>query len=372
MTRRWRRTEAVALVALLFAATDAAAFKLHPHATTTESKVRYLEQSRWVTLLDRAAGWITDHFSTPVHEEITHRIWGCDGDDAATCLAPLPLGHFAPPAVLYGVQWNDDPPFALTSTRTKECPLNTTIRLPNYSKCWVTLFKDADKRARGGEHFDYRSDAALIYRVHFGDMQFLHAMASWDGEKVMDTKARIMAWAEFAYATAIGKISASTPISAVQVPAIPLLFAGKGYGVESLFSRGLPEYRSQIEQVALGSLMHIVEDSFARGHVARDEPTGEACPAYPQVKRAGRVLAFHAFNQQDQRKHAAADSPGAFQAHFISQAPNVVDVGRALKSLYESKAPWELVRSVLDQCVFEVAAEDLDMPAGPGADFRRD
>jgi hypothetical protein len=46
-----------------------------------------------------------------------------------------------------------------------------------------------------------------------------------------------------------------------------------------------------------------------------------------------------------------------------------VDVGRALKALYDARKPWPDVQSFLDQCVFEVDKDDLDKPAGPGDKF---
>jgi hypothetical protein len=140
--------------------------------------------------------------------------------------------------------------------------------------------------------------------------------------------------------------------------------------VENLFTRGVPEYR--VDKVALGSLMHVIEDSFAKGHVTRDEPTGESCPAYPQLKKAGRVLAFHSFSHQDPTRHGDFDSRKAFEAQLISQIPHVVAVGRALKVMYDKRRPWDEVESLLDKCVFEVSKDDLDRPAGPGANFRKD
>ena len=356
----------------LMGSNEALAYKLRPHATSTENRIRYLEQSRLVTFLDSMAGWITEHFTSAVHEEITHRIWGCEGGGAGACVNPLPYGKYAPRSILFGVQWNDNPPFALTSTHTKDCPVNTTIRLPNYSKCWITLFEDARTRAADGHHFDHRSDVALLYRVHFGDMQFLHAMASWDGEKMEDTKAKIMMWAELTYATAIGRIPPEKTVSNVEVKGIPRLFKGKGYSIENLFTRGVPEHRSRVGQVAMGSLLHVIEDSFAKGHVARDEPTGAPCSTYPKMKKAGRVLEFYSFSQQNQDKHGQADSRESLAAHLISQTPNVVDVGRALRSMYDSRRPWAEVSSFLSQCVFEIEEDDLDRPAGPGENFKKD
>jgi len=71
------------------------------------------------------------------------------------------------------------------------------------------LFGDAEKNA-ARQHFRARptgSQYALIYRVHFGDMQFLHSMGSWDGELARDTKSRVMIWAEFTYRFAKGEIA---------------------------------------------------------------------------------------------------------------------------------------------------------------------
>jgi hypothetical protein len=375
MTRRQAWLVAACLASSsLWGVADARAFKLRPYATATENRVGYLEARRLDSLFDAVARWVVGHFTSAVHEEITHRIWGCDAAaaDGDACLAPVPLGRHAPPAVLFGVQWNDNPPFALTATGAKDCPVNTTIRLPNYSKCWVTLFTHASKEAQRGRHFDHRADVALLYRVHFGDMQFLHAMASWDGETMGDTKARILMWAEFAYRTARGEIAPALAVSNVPVTGIPRLFGARGYSVENLFTRGVPEYRSGVDKVALGSLMHLVQDSFARGHVARDEPTGEACPADPRIKKAGRVLAFNSFNQQDGEKHDTADSRRAFEAQLISQTPSVVDVGRALRGMHAAGTAWADVRTYLDRCVFEVWDDDLDRPAGAGAGFEKD
>jgi len=369
---RRRFSCAILAVACLVQVGDVLAFKLLPHATSAENRVRYLEASRLDTLFDSMASWVSDQFTVPVHEEITHRIWGCDGKVAKDCLAPMPNGRFAPPALLFGVQWNDNPPFALTSTNTDSCPVEVTIRLPNYSKCWVTLFSDASKRAARGEHFDHRSNVALLYRVHFGDMQFLHSMASWDGELMRDTKARILTWAEFAYRTATGDIDPGTAVSNTPLTGISRLFKGKGYSVQTLFTRGTPEYQHKVPEVALGSLLHMVEDSFAKGHVAREEAPGAPCPANPAAQKAGRVVAFRSFTNQDQRKHGEKDSRNALEAGLVSSPDwNVVTVGRALKAMHAARKPWAEVRAYLDQCVFEVDDDDLDIAAGPGQEFEK-
>jgi hypothetical protein len=48
------------------------------------------------------------HFTHPVHEEITHRIYDCDADGEYCADVDI---EFAPQQVLYGVRWNDVKPY---------------------------------------------------------------------------------------------------------------------------------------------------------------------------------------------------------------------------------------------------------------------
>lgn len=361
------------VTALMFAVamlihTGALAFKLQPTGTEEEVTVAALENGtpRWLRSVTR---WTIDFFSDPVHEELTNRIWGCDArpEDRQTCVSWS--GQVAP--LIYGVQWNDNPPFAVTSTRVPQCRLNETIRLPDRQpNCWRILFYDAKKHARGIERYDRRSRKALIYRVHFGDMQFLHSMASWDGESMEDTKSRIMMWAEFTYKTALGEIPPTTPVNEVPVEGVKRLFSGNGYDVKILFTRGVPRYRRNIPLVAFGSLMHMIEDSFSKSHVTR-EPPSSTCPVILSTTKAGRVLEFHAYNRQDPDKHSDADSRNGLEIGLIEREMIAVTVGRKLKEMFDGRQTWEVVRAYLDQCVYEVKNDDLDKAAGPGRNFVR-
>lgn len=347
----------------------AMAFKLRPSGTPTEGRVGALESGTFGRFAGRLAAWVLDHFATPVHEEITNRVWGCDAEpqDRKTC------GSFpaTPAAVLYGVQWNDNPPFALDKTTSSVCKTQQTIRLPvQQPQCWLELFKDAAARVGGSDRYDRHSGKALLYRVHFGDMQFLHAMASWDGESMRDTKARIKLWAEFTYKTALGEVAVATPVNQVSIKDFPRLFSGNGYDVRTLFTRGVPEYRTAVSLVALGSLLHMIEDSFAKGHVDREPPSG-VCPVATGLGKAGRVLEFHAFGSQDEGLHGRDDSGDALEVNLRVNDPHVVAVGRHLRALFDRQAPWDDVWAFLDQCVFEVSDDDLDRPAGPGEDYRK-
>lgn len=356
--------------ACLTGSTDTLAFKLKPFASDTENKVRYLEAGKLTSWVDSVAKRIVDHFSSPVHEELAHRIFGCKEAPEKSCVDPLPLGRHAPRSILYGIQWNDNPPFRVTETSFKDCPAQTTIRLPNWSMCWISLFKDAESKA-GEEYFDSTTGHALIYRVHFGDLQFLHAMASWDGESGRDTKTKIMAWAELTYRVSIGTLDSSVRLVDSGIEEIRSSFAQNGWTIEGLFTLGQDDgLRKEIGDVAFGSLLHMIQDSFAKGHVDRDETTVGSCGGFDGLRKAGDVREFHAYGNQNKDEHAKRDSRNFFESHLSASNPTVVDIGKALLEFRAKKAPWNVVRPYIDECVFPLPAAYERKPAGPGTGLR--
>jgi hypothetical protein len=371
-TRWWSRV-ATPIVAIGCALQPGStmAFKLNPHASDTENRVRFLERSRIESLLDRQSARLIDHFSSPVHEELTHRIYGCSAPADQSCVDPLPWGTHAPQPVLFGVQWNDNPPFQVTSTSVRGCPTQTTIRLPNFSSCWFKLFLDAEKRA-GEEDFDGDSGVALIYRVHFGDLQFLHSMGAWNGQSARDTKEYVMAWAELMYRVSIGDIRASTRLTDTGIDVVKDTFRANGWTIEGLLTLGQEDrLKRAVNDVAFGSLLHMVQDSFAAGHVDRDEATASStCHAGPAMKKAGDIREFHSYVGQDKDKHGAKDARGSMEAHLAVASPSVVEIGRSLVELRSAGAPWSTVRPYFDECVFPLPDTYKRHPAGPGALFR--
>jgi hypothetical protein len=273
----------------------------------------------------------------------------------------------APAAVIFGVQWNDNPPFKLDSTQDDNCEVNQPIRLPDRQpNCWRILFGDAAKRAAKGEYFRQSNGMALLYRTHFGDLQFEHSMASWNGEEMEDTLRNIMTWAEFTYLVSIGQIAPSTKLYDIKVPGFSRLLGHYWGDVTTLFTFGAGAYSSSVPDVAFGSLLHMVQDSFSRSHVTREAPSG-ACGNELSSPNAGQVLEFHAYGTQDSNKHAAQDSRDLMLAG-LKENPrgNVVQVGRYLKSLRDGGEDWLVVRDYLLSCVYFVADDDLQNPAGPG------
>jgi hypothetical protein len=349
----------VLLSSLAVFVSPASAYKLKTESTPTEAKVANLG-SLWSVrgLIDRSAQRAADHFLTEtVHEAITHRIWGCSAPlESDECLT----ASSAPLSVIIGVRWNDNPPFRVSETKDANCR-NVTIKLPALrAECWLAIFRDGSKRAKADPptFFDGRSGSALLLRSHFGDMQFLHAMAAKEGELASETQAKIFAWGEFTYKVAVGEIARDAPLYTTGIAGFDQLFdKQRGWTPALLFGEGDPVYQQSpaLNQVALGSLMHMVQDSFARGHALRNPSDGTSCRFADgsTLPSPGSIVSFRAYARQDAEAHGEEDSHLALKRHLLSESPNVADVGRAIREIVESRRGWPILQTYL-QCVFRL------------------
>lgn len=339
----------------------AAAFQLSPTGTLIERQRASLNLPWYQRFQLSVAERGVHQFAHPVHEEITHRIYGCMVESACQ----NPDSEYAPPTVIAGVRWNDDPPFRLSASSIRECRLPETVRVITQPVCWYKLFKDAEQKSQASFFDADNSGGNLMYRSHFGDLQFLHAMAAQDGEAAGVTRERILMWGEFTWAVASGTYGGAQRLADVSVPGFSAFFGKVGWTVQDLFSLGNPALRRNLPDLAFGSLLHLVEDSFAQGHVERRDPVaGAQCPA--GQAQPGRVLSFHSYVHQDHQKHADYDSPDALLQGLLDPGVNVVVVGQALKAMYEAQKPWPEVRSYLE-CIF--ALDDPGAQAAAGAGF---
>ena len=356
-----------ALLIVLAATTQASAFSIRPEITKAADDIRNFEAP------DRYPGdWFrqaaTKMFSTPVHERATNMIYGCQGDEK-DC-NPRGKGKMAPAAVLAGAEWNDNPPFQLKSTSDAACKayLGATVSAAVAPECWYVLFRDGEKGAAQGTYYDAGSGNVILYRVHYGDLQFLHSMANRDGEAPSATKKQIMMWAEFAYKTAKGDIKRGQPLNRTKIAGMTELFP-KGETGQLLFLREDRTYQSDsdFKGFAFGTLIHMIEDSFSDSHAEREIPDGSLCggaaSTYPMP---GRVKTFHSYARQDKDKHKAADSQAALNNGLAKIDPTAVTVGQTLKTMLESETDWQVVKSYLD-CAYSLA-EDAQA-SGPGEKY---
>lgn len=242
-----------------------------------------------------------------------------------------------------GVVWPDDP----------RCLLFDNARgTEDYSSgaMWFEEF-DADET---------KDPKALTARSHFGDLQFLHAMATGAGELAAFTRSKIISWATFLVRVALGRYSAKQSLqSIVEVRA---LFDGfPDYTVRDLFA-GNPRAATaltnlDVKQRALGALLHVIQDSCAGGHTERS----------PQ----GPIRQFHDYGGQDHDKHGEFDKWGTGKQlkDHVNNTPGAqqaIDFGKQVVVLLEMGNEARVLQFLRTK-VFALSRDAL--PAGAGAEF---
>lgn len=312
-------------------------------------------------------GAVVPFFGSPVHERMTVR---------AIDLSRVHGRSYRPDyddAYIRGVFWNDDPLELL-------CPGCSALNPLKFDKRWGAAFalrfvaaKDKATGAGGsGAPYFFQGGDGLLERSHFGDLQFLHGMAARDGEPAGETQGKILAWAEFTYRVAIGEIDQRLRVDEIPVPAIRDLLAADASlaasRIEDLF-RG----PSAARRAALGSLLHVVQDSYAGGHAQRVAGTRQDAAGNTIFSR-GAVVRFHSYVHQDPEKHKRDDRwPDGLDDPDPAADDNPISVGaRILAFAYAQGGrgtPWPRVRDYLRDVVFQV--QDPRAAAGPGADYVR-
>jgi hypothetical protein len=240
--------------------------------------------------------------------------------------------------------WADDPKGYLLDNKTN---------LKNYSSgtMWLEEF-DEDERAEPEE---------LIARSHYGDLQFFHGMAIANGVKPEETLGQVLFWAEFLVDVATARVSKDTLIKDAVVK--HLFPKHEGLSIRELFVAGKRASEMDIRQRAAGVLLHLIQDSYAAGHVQRDPKTGA-------------VEQFHAYGGQSHEKHGAADTwtaPGGKTLEEVVKstpgAQAAVDQGvRVLVMLDEGRSTADILKFLREE-VF--ALSPAVTRSGSGTEFKK-
>ena len=307
----------------------------------------------------------------PVHEAITLNALGCEvsAGNEISCVTPDRI--IDNQVILYGARWPDDPPFALSKTsppKIQQCDPNVTLRSTSQPLCWYNLFNDASKKALAlsvskPNEPAFGPGTYLLYRSHFGDLQFFHSMAAYNGETAASTVARMKMWAQFLWGIADNSLSTGEPIRSLEVENLDQYFPGD-MNAKNLFATGIVSVRKQLDEVAIGAMLHMVQDSFSQAHTGRNwENSGGQCKGIPRFEQPGKIQQFYSYAGQISSKHDHEDTFNALSLQTIQQTPNVVDVSRGFLALWKERMPWSEAEKYFN-CVF--ALEDPQAKAGPG------
>ena len=152
----------------------------------------------------------------------------------------------------------------------------------------------------------------LTYRTHFGNLQFLHAMGATVGEKPQETLRKIEIWLRTMYD--VYKGDKWQPDDLVKSTALGEFFNdGNGHSsttFRSLLMGSTPNYSTpDIRLRALGTCLHLIEDSYAKGHCRRD--VGKTFqPGNVPGTGSGLIQNFHCYKGQDSSSHGHWDEEG--------------------------------------------------------------
>lgn len=358
---------ALAIASISF---SAASFQVLPKVSDVDRKLAGLGGSWFDPMSQFGMNGLLPMVKNPVHEAITLAALGCNSlpSNEKECLQLDAIQ--ANRVVLYGVRWPDDPPFALdrnSPPNISGCNPSVTMRSTAQPKCWLGLFTDAGTKAKttlkakpgypafGPGHY-------LLYRSHYGDLQFFHSMANFDGERAGDTQARMRMWAQLLWGVAIKEVPTDQYIRDLEFEKISPYFPGD-MTLTNLFATGIVEVRKDLDKVALGVLLHMLQDSFSQAHTDRLPETGARCSAFSRFFKPGKISQFYSYARQTGSLHDHEDTFDSLGIQTLQTTPTVVDVSRDVITLWNEKAPWEEASKLID-CVIDV--QNVETPAGPG------
>ncbi len=301
-----------------------------------------------------------------VHEDITHAAISCadrHGPEVPIGLLPLcPQGSSQVServaggagnirnAIIVGVWWNDDPHGFLY----RKDVWNGVL-------AWMAAKRTAGRVRKLGPAYRDQGMSRILYRSHFDDLQFLHAMAARDAESPRRTQQQIIDWIAFTYRVSIGEVDEGASLHQISSPLKGLIPADDPrLTVSYLFKRARMK-RLATRELALGSLLHVVQDSFSASHTVRAFDASETCPN-------GRITQFYAYQGQRERAHGAEDTRKAYHASAktrFSSLQNPVEASARMVLFVRRKADWaNEVLPYLKQTLFCV--DEHAKASGPG------
>lgn len=253
--------------------------------------------------------------------------------------------------LIRSVRFNDAPPVKLASGLMSlimpSALICGEVRVPENAGCWAMIMAHAGGLAASDPgNAQFSKTGNFLYRTHFGDMQFMHAMAA-RGETLARTQERVLLWMRFTYQVATGEIATDARIDTLAPEfARDILASFDDRSVAQFFEirSGTPPER--IRRLALGALLHTVQDSFAHGHAEREahEPGAEA--------RFGAIGAFLNYGCQSDVKHGEADRA----AHYKWFADTA----------HEEKSPVTLGAQLIDFALTQKFGWEAPLnPGGP-------
>ncbi|AUJ72390.1 MULTISPECIES: hypothetical protein [Pseudoalteromonas] len=255
------------------------------------------------------------------------------------------------------IRWSDDPTRQVQNKDRTAAKFAATIK----RVCNRRLDDDPDNK------IDITDDG-LLCASHLGELQFLHSMASANGIPSEKTLNKVIEWSNFAFNLSLGSSDLSQPYcdhwSSGEYPNIepalgvdnvrakgwceerPISFWSrlfntelwngkqktfKGFSVATTFNLACDgmfisasctviENEDEVRMAALGSVLHLIQDSYSKSHTDRGAPG-----VSPSVK-CDPVKAFRSYKDQNTQIHTKSDKWPSFDSNCRNREEgNTVD-----------------------------------------------
>jgi hypothetical protein len=258
-----------------------------------------------------------------------------------------------------GMIWNDDPECLLFEKSTDD------NRLFGIGADWYQKFKLGDAKC-------------MTQRSHFGDLQFLHAMGAADNEMPHTTRDRMLQWMGVMYKLACGNQGVSED-QHLREHFDESMFnrttdPSGGTTLRDLILADRPEYRdSNIPLRALGICMHMIQDSYAMGHVQRRllnrwdferrDEDGYLIFRPGTWAQWGPIVSFHTYGTQDEDRHSfydglegasVPDPRNISSFNRLLGARDAIDACILLINAFARKQSWIQLRQDMETRVFAI------------------
>lgn len=263
--------------------------------------------------------------------------------------------------IIFGTWWNDDPLMLMWGQGWD---------LINGMRSMEKFFERATRYPGSLKNLTVDKKQSLGWHTHFGRLQHLHFMtdlpmsSEFREKRLKSTTDRALQWMQFAFKVAKQSdgFRPADPLDPVTVDELELPSLALNFGVKesnvkvrTLFARsGVAGRDARTADVALGSMLHILQDSFSPAHTCRVLGTIEGKPA-------AILRDVYNYDGQDQKNHKELDGFPGWLRHYAKTgeheyANDPIAVGAWVIYAVDRGLSWDKVEEHLRATIFKTVA----------------
>lgn len=271
--------------------------------------------------------------------------------------------------IIFGSWWNDDP-LMLALGQSGDFALGGT-------RAWAALKPFFPRHTGARRGCKVKTDDHLARASHLGRLQHLHFMSHRETSEPDDRVSRLqrttdtaLVWMKFAYEVASGDLPPGDPLTAEMENKLRLPSTAANHceppeeiRIRTLFARdrhSVKERDRRMPDIAIGSMLHILQDSFGPSH---------ACRVSRKIngQHVALLRDVHDYLLQNKKLHAKLDQYPAWLLEFLESgehryANDPVSIGAWLMDAVDRRLPWSDVETHLRETIFLSIPEDDVLP----------